>query len=280
MCREPWARPTCSSAGNAGISRNARSATRRSPRPRGGSYAGGAGPSGHGSICIATAPASPVAGPGHAVREEMAALLSRVTVAEVDTRPPRFRRPQCSEETEGRAPPPSAPPIGIELVAFWSSIRSCSRRAIEPPSQALRCSFRAAPRRRRETWRRVAGADPGARSRRNRGPRSPADPTIVADPSARRRILGFPPFGGLAEEVSCTRRGGRRGGGGRLRAVAPLRARDLSRWGRRPGRSSRRSLPMCSATRSPRSISPAPASGSPAHRRGPLPRLTFFVAVR
>ena len=134
------------------------------------------------------------------VREEMAALLSRVTVAEVDAETAALPSAAVLVGTEAVLHRADATPAGIELVAFLEFDQELLATRYRAAEQALWLLVRAA---------RVVGG------RRGDGrvlvqTRVPdhdvveaalaADPTIVADAErARRRILGFPPFGGLAE---------------------------------------------------------------------------------
>ena len=134
------------------------------------------------------------------VREEMAALLSRVTVAEVDAATAALPSAAVLVGTEAVLHRADATPAGIELVAFLEFDQELLATRYRAAEQALWLLVRAA---------RVVGG------RRGDGrvlvqTRVPdhdvveaalaADPTIVADAErARRRILGFPPFGGLAE---------------------------------------------------------------------------------
>jgi len=156
------------------------------------------------------------------VREEMAALLSRVTVAEVDAATAALPPAAVLVGTEAVLHRADAAPTGIELVAFLEFDQELLATRYRAAEQALWLLVRAA---------RVVGG------RRGDGrvlvqTRVPdhdvieaalaGDPTIVADAErARRRILGFPPFGGLAEvsgapdavDVACAA----------LRAVRALR---------------------------------------------------------
>jgi primosomal protein N' (replication factor Y) len=156
------------------------------------------------------------------VREEMAALLSRVTVAEVDATTSALPAAQVLVGTEAVLHRVDAAPGGIELAAFLEFDQELLATRYRAAEQALWLLVRAA---------RVVGG------RRRDGrllvqTRVPdhdvveaalaADPTIVADAErARRRVLGFPPFGGLAElsgtpeavDVACAG----------LRAVSGLR---------------------------------------------------------
>ena len=134
------------------------------------------------------------------VREEMAALLARVTVAEVDATTATLPPAQVLVGTEAVLHRVDADPAGIELAAF-----------LEFDQELLAARYRAAE---QALWLLVRGARVVG-GRRGEGrllvqTRVPdhdvieaalaADPTIVADAErARRRVLGFPPFGGLAE---------------------------------------------------------------------------------
>jgi primosomal protein N' (replication factor Y) len=130
----------------------------------------------------------------------MAALLSRVTVAEVDAATTALPSAAVLVGTEAVLHRADAAPAGIELVAFLEFDQELLATRYRAAEQALWLLVRAA---------RVVGG------RRGDGrvlvqTRVPdhdvieaalaAEPTIVADAErARRRILGFPPFGGLAE---------------------------------------------------------------------------------
>ena len=148
------------------------------------------------------------------VREEMAALLSRVTVAEVDAATTALPAAAAvlvgTEAVLHRA---DAAPAGIELAAFLEFDQELLAARYRAAEQALWLLVRAA---------RVVGGrrGDGRVLVQTRVPEHDvieaalaADATIVADAErARRRILGFPPFGGLAElsgspdavDVACT----------------------------------------------------------------------------
>ena len=134
------------------------------------------------------------------VRDEMAALLPRATVADVDASTVTVPPADVLVGTEAvlhRVDPERA---GTGLVAFLEFDQELLAARYRAAEQALWLLVRAA---------RVVGG------RRASGrvlvqTRAPdhdvieaahaADPTIVADAErARRRVLGFPPFGGLAE---------------------------------------------------------------------------------
>ena len=168
------------------------------------------------------------------VREEMAALLSRVTVAEVDAATTALPSAPVLVGTEAVLHRADAAPAGIELVAFLEFDQELLATRYRAAEQALWLLVRAA---------RVVGG------RRGDGrvlvqTRVPdhdvieaalaADPTIVADAErARRRILGFPPFGGLAEvsgapgavDVACAALRAVRA----LRVLGPVAVRTSSR---------------------------------------------------
>jgi primosomal protein N' (replication factor Y) (superfamily II helicase) len=134
------------------------------------------------------------------VREEVAALLSRVTVAEVDATTSALPAARVLVGTEAVLHRVDAAPAGIELVAFLEFDQELLVARFRAAEQALWLLVRSA---------RVVGGRRGD-GRLLLQTRVPdhdvieaalaADPTIVADAErARRRILGFPPFGGLAE---------------------------------------------------------------------------------
>jgi primosomal protein N' (replication factor Y) (superfamily II helicase) len=134
------------------------------------------------------------------VREEMAALLSRVTVAEVDATTTALPSAPVLVGTEAVLHRANAAPAGIELVAFLEFDQELLATRYRAAEQALWLLVRAA---------RVVGGrrGDGRVLVQSRVPDHDvieaslaADPTIVADAErARRRILGFPPFGGLVE---------------------------------------------------------------------------------
>jgi primosomal protein N' (replication factor Y) (superfamily II helicase) len=156
------------------------------------------------------------------VREEMAALLPRVAVADVDASTAALPSAPVLVGTEAVLHRVDDAPAPVELVAFLEFDQELLAARYRAAEQAMWLLVRAA---------RIVGG------RRGRGrvllqTRVPdhdvieaahaADPTIVADAErARRRALGFPPFGGLAEvsgapaavDVAC----------GALRAVRALR---------------------------------------------------------
>ncbi len=152
----------------------------------------------------------------------MAALLPRATVAEVDAATAALPSAGVLVGTEAVLHRADAAPSGIELVAFLEFDQELLATRYRAAEQALWLLVRAA---------RVVGGKRGD-GRVLVQTRVPdhdvieaalaADPTIVADAErARRRILGFPPFGGLAEvsgapgavDVACAA----------LRAVRALR---------------------------------------------------------
>jgi primosomal protein N' (replication factor Y) (superfamily II helicase) len=134
------------------------------------------------------------------VREEMAALMSRVTVAEVDAATAALPPAEVLVGTEAVLHRADAAPAGIELVAFLEFDQELLATRYRAAEQALWLLVRAG---------RVVGGrrGDGRVLVQTRVPEHDvieaalaADPTIVADAErARRRILGFPPFGGLAE---------------------------------------------------------------------------------
>jgi len=134
------------------------------------------------------------------VREEMASLLSRVTVAEVDAATTALPPAAVLVGTEAALHRADAAPAGIELVAFLEFDQELLAARYRAAEQALWLLVRAA---------RVVGGrrGDGRVLVQTRVPEHDvieaalaADPTIVADAErARRRVLGFPPFGGLAE---------------------------------------------------------------------------------
>ena len=194
------------------------------------------------------------------VREEMAALLPRATVAEVDAATAALPSAGVLVGTEAVLHRADAAPSGIELVAFLEFDQELLATRVPSGRTGALAARPRRPRRRRETWRRArAGADPGARSRRDRRrARSRPDDRRRrrARPATHPRI---PALRGARRGERRARRGGRRVCGA-AREFAHCGSWDPSRPGRRHGRSSRRNLPTCSATRSPRSISPPPAS--------------------
>jgi primosomal protein N' (replication factor Y) (superfamily II helicase) len=146
------------------------------------------------------------------VREEMDALLPRVTVAEVDAATAALPSAAVLVGTEAVLHRAIAAAAGVELVAFLEFDQELLATRYRAAEQALWLLVRAA---------RVVGGRRGAGRVlvQSRVPdhdvieaAQAADPTIVADAErARRRILAFPPFGGLAEvsgtpdavEVAC-----------------------------------------------------------------------------
>jgi primosomal protein N' (replication factor Y) (superfamily II helicase) len=146
------------------------------------------------------------------VREQVAALLPRVSVAEVDAATVGIPDADVLVGTEAVLHRVAAGSARVELVAF-----------LEFDQELLATRYRAAE---QALWLLVRAA--GAVGGRRKGGRilvqtrvpdheviaaaRSADPEIVADAErARRRVLGFPPFGGLAElsgapdavEVAC-----------------------------------------------------------------------------
>lgn len=147
------------------------------------------------------------------VRDEMAALLPRVTVAHVDASTAALPRADVLVGTEAVLHRIDAEPPQTELVAFLELDQELLAARYRAAEQALWLLVRAA--------RAVGGRRNGGRVLvQTRTPdhevieaAHAADPTIVADAErARRRVLGFPPFGGLAElsgasdavELACT----------------------------------------------------------------------------
>ena len=158
-------------------------------------------------------------------------------------RRPGSRRPRSSSGTEAVLHRADAAPAGIELVAFLEFDQELLAARYRAAEQALWLLVRAA---------RVVGGrrGDGRVLVQTRVPEHDvmeaalaADPTIVDDAGhARRRVLGFPPFGGLAElsgapdavDAACVV----------LRAVdhGPRVGSDRTS-GRRPGRWCRRNPP-------------------------------------
>jgi primosomal protein N' (replication factor Y) len=134
------------------------------------------------------------------VRDEMAALLPRATVADVDASTVTLPPADVLVGTEAvlhRVDAERGPTGLVAFLEFDQELLAARYRAAE---QALWLLVRAA---------RVVGGRRGA-GRVLVQTRAPdhdvieaahaADPTIVADAErARRRVLGFPPFGALAE---------------------------------------------------------------------------------
>jgi primosomal protein N' (replication factor Y) len=134
------------------------------------------------------------------VREEIAALLPRVSVGEVDATTERVPEAEVLVGTEAVLHRVVGRSAAVELVAFLEFDQELLATRYRAAEQALWLLVRAA---------RVVGdrRGPGRVLVQTRDPdheviaaARTADPTIVADAEqARRRVLGFPPFGGLAE---------------------------------------------------------------------------------
>jgi primosomal protein N' (replication factor Y) len=148
------------------------------------------------------------------VREELAALLPRAAVADVDASTATLPHADVLVGTEAVLHRVDAEPARTDLVAFPEFDQELLAARYRAAEQALWLLVRAA--------RIVGGRRGGGRVLvQTRVPdhdvieaANAADPTIVADAErARRRVLGFPPFGGLAEisgasdavDVACTR---------------------------------------------------------------------------
>ena len=258
--REPArAAPACSSAGDAGISRNARSCGAAVAETEGGLVCRRCGTE-RPRVCLhchSTRFARRRPGVTR-VREEMAALLSRVTVAEVDAATAGAPAADGARRHRGRAPPRRRGPDrdraggvpGVRPGAARDALSSRRAGAVAARSRRPvvgdRGDGRVLVQTRVPDHDVIAGrASPGTR-------RSSPTPSVPDDASSdSRRSAGWPRSRGApdAVDVACAA----------LRAVRGLRVFGPDRGGgRRPGRSSRRRLPTCSATRSPRSISPAP----------------------
>ncbi|HMF03572.1 MAG TPA: hypothetical protein VKH17_02070 [Acidimicrobiia bacterium] len=134
------------------------------------------------------------------VRDEMAALLPRATVADVDASTATLPRADVLVGTEAVLHRIDVEPARTDLVAFLEFDQELLATRYRAAEQALWLLVRAA--------RAVGGRRGGGRVLvQTRSPdhdvveaAHAADPTIVADAErARRRVLGFPPFGGLAE---------------------------------------------------------------------------------
>ena len=139
------------------------------------------------------------------LRDELAALLPSATVAEVDASTAIVPPADVLVGTEAVLHRVDAEPARAELVAFLEFDQELLAARYRAAEQALWLLVRAA---------RVVGGRRGA-GRVLVQTRAPdhdvleaaqaADPTIVADAErARRRVLGFPPFGGLAEVSGAT----------------------------------------------------------------------------
>jgi primosomal protein N' (replication factor Y) (superfamily II helicase) len=134
------------------------------------------------------------------VREEMAALLPRVPVADVDATTTTLPSAPVLVGTEAVLHRLDGAPGRTDLVAFLEFDQELLAARYRAAEQALWLLVRAA---------RVVGGrrGDGRVLVQTRVPEHDvieaalaADPTIVADAErARRRVLGFPPFGGLAE---------------------------------------------------------------------------------
>ncbi len=134
------------------------------------------------------------------VREELAALLPRVTVGQVEATTPEVPDAEVLIGTEAVLHRVGALSHPVELVAFLELDQELLAARYRAAEQALWLVVRAA---------RIVGgrSGPGRLLMQTRVPEHEviaaaraADATIVADAErARRRVLGFPPFGGLAE---------------------------------------------------------------------------------
>jgi primosomal protein N' (replication factor Y) (superfamily II helicase) len=134
------------------------------------------------------------------LRDELAALLPRASVAEVDASTSALPPARLLIGTEAVLHRLDAEPARAEFVAFLEFDQELLAARYRAAEQALWLLVRAT---------RIVGGRRGA-GRVLVQTRVPdhdvieaaqaADPTIVADAErARRRVLGFPPFGGLAE---------------------------------------------------------------------------------
>jgi primosomal protein N' (replication factor Y) len=134
------------------------------------------------------------------VREELSALLPRTAVGQVDATTPEVPDAPVLIGTEAVLHRVGALRRRVEVVAFLELDQELLAPRYRAAEQALWLLVRAA---------RIVGGrrGPGHVLVQTRVPDheviaavSAADPTIVADAErARRRVLGFPPFGGLAE---------------------------------------------------------------------------------
>ena len=134
------------------------------------------------------------------VREELAALLPRVSVGEVEAATAEVPDAQVLIGTEAVLHRVGSFSLRVELVAFLELDQELLAARYRAAEQALWLVVRAA---------RIVGGrnGPGRLLLQTRVPDHEvvaavraADATIVADAErARRRVLGFPPFGGLAE---------------------------------------------------------------------------------
>ena len=147
------------------------------------------------------------------LRDEVAALLPRATVADVDASTATLPAAAVLVGTEAVLHRVDAESNRTGLVAFLEFDQELLAARYRAAEQALWLLVRAA---------RVVGGrrGPGRVLVQTRAPdhdvieaAHAADPTIVADAErARRRVLGFPPFGGLAEvsgasdavDLACT----------------------------------------------------------------------------
>ena len=146
------------------------------------------------------------------LRDELAALLPRATVADVDASTATLPPAEVLVGTEAVLHRVDAQPAPTGVVAFPEFDQELLAARYRAAEQAMWLLVRAA--------RVVGGRRGGGRVLvQTRAPdhdvleaARAADPTIVADAErARRRLLGFPPFGGLAElsgapdavEVAC-----------------------------------------------------------------------------
>jgi primosomal protein N' (replication factor Y) len=168
------------------------------------------------------------------VRDEMAALLPRTTVADVDASTATLPAARVLVGTEAVLHRMDAERERAGLVAFLEFDQELLATRYRAAEQALWLLVRAA---------RIVGGrrDGGTVLAQTRVPDHDvieaalaADPTIVTDAErARRRVLGFPPFGGLAElsgaaaavDVACAALRGAPG----LRVLGPVAAGPSAR---------------------------------------------------
>jgi primosomal protein N' (replication factor Y) (superfamily II helicase) len=168
------------------------------------------------------------------VRDEMAALLPRTTVADVDASTATLPAARVLVGTEAVLHRMDAERERAGLVAFLEFDQELLATRYRAAEQALWLLVRAA---------RIVGGrrDGGTVLAQTRVPdhdvieaARAADPAIVTDAErARRRILGFPPFGGLAElsgaaeavDVACAALRGAPG----LRVLGPVAAGPSAR---------------------------------------------------
>ena len=136
------------------------------------------------------------------MRDDLAALLPQAEVAAVDAATDDGARRRRAHRHRSRAPPGAARrarPVG--LVAFLELDQELLAPRARAAEQALWLLVRAArllgPRAAKGV---LLAPDPAARARGGAVGRERGEPLRVADAErGRRRALGFPPFGGLAE---------------------------------------------------------------------------------